>query len=83
MKRHYYARGVGKSLYWYNLEIFAYLSVKLHHSSTNMGTLFYKVQNYDCAIYFKQRLKQSICFFPAHCHHPSTCLQDLQSRLQQ
>lgn len=45
-------RGKKESLYWCNLEIFAYLSVKLPNSNTNMGTLFYKVQNYGCSIHF-------------------------------
>lgn len=38
-----------ESLYWYNLVIFIYLSVKLPNSSINKGTLFYKGQN--CVLY--------------------------------
>lgn len=51
--------------------IFVYVPVKLPNSRTNMGTLFYKGQNYQVLyIHPKQRLNNPFVSFQFHCHHP-------------
>lgn len=63
--------------------IFVYVPVKLPNSRTNMGTLFYKGQNYQVLyIHPKQtKTKQSICFFPVPLPSPCISVCHFLSRL--